>query len=340
MKLQKPDKIFFFTGASAWIPDAIQFAKSNGIECHVFAVSRHLDELFGDTGKTFREILTERNISWFHCDDINNSKELKELATKNSIGIGLGEAYTFSTETLTLFDRHIFDFMTIRMPKYRGGAHYTWQILQQNRIGAWYIQIVNEEMIPGGYDTGEIVSTHEYIIPSWARIPADYFKVADVEGLNAFKKFIEEILAGNDFPLSILQENFSLYLPRLYTLKHGYINWFWKGEEIERFICAFDEPYAGASTFCNGQRIFLKSCQLEKGEGSFHPFMNGLVYRINNNKVFIAVNNGTIIAEKLLNEQGQNSLSSLKIGYRFYTPSHLLEDAMLFNAEYTSQGLK
>ncbi|HEU4472537.1 MAG TPA: hypothetical protein VFR58_15695 [Flavisolibacter sp.] len=340
MKLGKPDKLFFFTGASAWIPDAIQYAEGQGIKCYVFAVSRHLEEMFAGTGKTFRQVLSEKNISWFHCDDINNSQELRQLATVSSIGIGLGEAYTFSTETLGLFNRRIFDFMTIRMPKYRGGAHYTWQILQQNRIGAWYIQVVNEEMVPGGYDTGEILSAYEYIIPSWARIPADYFKVADTEGLNAFRKFIDDAVSGRDFTLTVLQENFSLYLPRLYTLRHGYINWSWSGEEIERFICAFDEPYAGASTFCNGERLFLKSAQLERGEGSFHPFMNGLVYRIYNNKAFIAINNGTLIVEKISTEDGKDAMPSIKPGYRLYTPAQLLDEAMLFNAEYTSTGLK
>lgn len=341
MKIQKPDKLFFFTGASAWVPDAIQYAQSKGIECHVFAVSRHLSEVFDyKTGISFQQVLTDRGISWHHCDDINASKELKTIAGKNAIAIGLGEAYTFSTETLAIFNRNIFDFMTIRMPRYRGGAHYTWQILQQNRIGAWYVQMVNEEMIPGRIDTGDIVKTHEYIIPSWARIPADYFKVADDEGINVFRNFIDEIIEGKDFLLTKLQENFGLYLPRLYTLRHAYINWNWTGEEIERFICAFDEPYAGASTFCNGIRVFLKSSQLEKGEGSFHPFINGIIYRIYNSKVFIAVANGSIVAESITDEKGNDIIKILKQGYRLFTPPQHLEDAMLFNAEYTSEGLK
>lgn len=339
MKIQRPDKIFFFTGAAAWIIDAIKYAESKGMECHVFAVSRHLNEKFNEQGTTFKDALTGAGVSWVHCDDINNCKELRSLVGSTSIGVGLGEAYTFSTETLALFNRNVFDFMTIRMPKYRGGAHYTWQILQQSRIGAWYIQMVNEEMIPAGYDSGEIIESYEYIIPASARIPRDYFAIADAEGLKAFKKFINQILDSKEFSLSKLQENFSLYFPRLFTLNHGYINWNWTGEEIERFICAFDEPYAGASTFCNGERIFLKSCQLDKGEGSFHPFMNGLIYRIHNGKAFIAVGNGTIVTEDLTNEKGNSVIDKLKIGYRLYTPLKHLEEAMLFNSEYNSRGL-
>jgi methionyl-tRNA formyltransferase len=339
--LRKPEKIFFFTGAVSWLLPAIDFALNNQIECYVFAVSRHLAEIFDEQRElTFHQVLNEKGISYFHCDDINTSLEFKQLATKESIGIGIGEAYTFNSETLALLDRNFFDFMTIRMPKYRGGAHFTWQILQQSRIGAWYIQMINEKMIPGGYDQAEILRIHEYIIPSWARIPADYFKVADKEGLIAFINFINDILTNKSFTPTWLPENFSLYLPRLYTLKHGYIDWRWTGEEIERFICAFDNPYAGASTFCNGDRAFVKSAQFERGEGLFHPFMNGIIYRIYNGKMFVSVSNGTIIIDVITNENGISILETFKTGFRLYTPIYLLEEAMLFNAEFDAKGLK
>jgi hypothetical protein len=338
MKLNKPDKLFFFTGAAGWIPEAIGYAREKDIPCYVFAVTRHLNETYGDC--TFREELEKKGILYYHCDDINTSEEFRSLVTPNSIGIGLGEAYTFTTETLELIGRRIFDFMTIRMPRYRGGAHFTWQILQQNRIGAWYIQLVNEAMIPGTYDQAEIIKTHEYIIPQWARTPADYFSVADAEGLKLFKNFTDEMVSGKDFQLTWLQENFSLYLPRLYTLRHGLINWNWTGDEIERFICAFDDPYQGASTFCNGKRVSLKKVQLEKGEGSFHPFMNGLIYRIFNKKVFVAVASGTLIIENISDETGTSCIDSLHTGDRLYTPQSMIDDAMLFNAEFDSKGIK
>lgn len=341
MIIAKPDNIFFFTGPAVWIPEAINYASANGIQCYIFAVTRHLEEIVDrENNITFKDVLEKNKIAYFHCDDINTSADFKRLATKNSIGIGLGEAYTFTTETLALVDRKIFDMMIIRMPKYRGGAHFTWQILQQNRIGAWYLQLVNEEMIPGGYDHAEIIKTHEYILPQWARTPADYFKVADVEGLNLFKGFLNDIASGKDFHLTWLQENFSLYLPRLYTLKHAFIDWSWSGEEIERFICAFDDPYVGASTFCNGTRVLIKKAQFERGEGAFHPFINGIIYRIFNGKIFVAVNNGSIIIETIQTESGESYLPELKPGYRLFTPQSKIEEAMMFNAEFDSKGIK
>jgi methionyl-tRNA formyltransferase len=338
MILSKPDKLFFFTGAVSWVPEAILYAKEKGIECYVFAVKRHLDEVFGK--HTFEKELQSHKIPFFHCDDINASEDFLRLATKNSMGIGLGEAYTFNTNTLEAVNRRVFDFMTIRMPKYRGGAHFSWQILQQNRVGAWNVQLVNEEMIPGGYDKAEIIKTYEYVIPQWARTTADYFAVADAQGLDFFKNFIDEIIACTEFNLTWLQENFSFYMPRLYTLKHAFIDWRWTGEEIERFIAAFDEPYVGASTFCNGKRMFLKKAQFERGEGTFHPFMSGLIFRIYNKKIFVAVNNGTIIIETVNDEDGNSIVSDLMPGYRLFTPQSYIEEAMMFNAEFDAHGIK
>src|SRR5439155_21483155 len=175
--------------------------------------------------------------------------ELRAVLGPNTIGIGIGEAYVFSGRTIELFGGQLFDFMTIRLPQYRGGAHCSWQILRGARVGAWNIQLVNQDMVPGRCDTGALVMTREYPIPASARLPRDYMEVARREGLQLFVEFLNRVDAGAGFPLSMVQEEFSVFLPRLNTQRHGFIDWSWHSEEIERFIRAFDEPYPGASTF-------------------------------------------------------------------------------------------
>jgi methionyl-tRNA formyltransferase len=154
-----------------------------------------------------------------------------------------------------------------------------------------------------------------------------------------FIEFMDEIQEGKEFKLNRLEENISSYFPRLYTLRHGFINWSWDTDEIENFICAFDDPYAGVSTFVDGLRVFLKKCQAEYKEGIFHPFMSGLVYRISNCSLFIATKDGALIVRSVVDENGNNIVKKLKVGQRFYTPNKYLEEAMLFNAEYDTEGL-
>lgn len=321
----------------------IEFAKESlkrKIKTHIFAVTRHLDEIIDiENGLTLKGALEKEGIPFFHTKDINDSPELRSIVSKDTIGVGLGEAYTFNKETIDLFGGNLFDFMVIRLPQYRGGAHFTWQILRKDRIGCWNIQLINEEMIPGVYDSGEILKRREYVIPEWVRVPQDYFKIANEEALRLFIEFMDEIQKGKEFKLNRLEENISSYFPRLYTLKHGFINWLWDTDDIESFICAFDDPYVGASTFLNKNRVFLKKCHAEQKEGIFHPFMSGLVYRISNASVFIATKNGALIAESIVDEKGNNIVNKLKVGRRFHTPHKYLEEAMLFNAEYDTEGL-
>ena len=67
-----------------------------------------------------------------------------------------------------------------------------------------------------------------------------------------------------------------MYWPRLNTDAHGYINWSNDVEDIEKFICAFDDPYKGAITYFNDNKIRVKKVFLMKTDGIFHPFQNGI----------------------------------------------------------------
>lgn len=144
---------------------------------------------------------------------------------------------------------------------------------------------------------------------------------------------------SKDFELTNLQENFSIYFPRLNTLKQGLINWSWDTEDIENFICAFDEPYAGASTFIDGTKVHLKECYSEFNDGPFHPFQAGLIYKIYSGGVFIATKSGTLIVRRVTDAKGKDIIEKLYTGQRFYTPIKYLEDSMTYSAEYSTEGI-
>lgn len=340
LKIGTVDTLVLFGGGELLIKFARESIKRK-IKTSIFAVTRHLDEIIDiENSLTLKEALEKEGMPFFHTKDINDSPELRSVVSEDTIGIGVGEAYTFNKETIDLFKGRLFDFMVIRLPQYRGGAHFTWQILRRDRIGCWNIQLINEKMIPGVYDSGEILKTREYTIPQWARIPKDYFRASSEEAVKLFIEFMDEIQEGKEFHPARLQENYSSFFPRLYTLNHGFINWSWEADDIEAFICAFDEPYPGTSTFLDGRRVFLKKCQAEYGEGRFHPFMSGLIYRIYKGSVFIAMKDAALIVRNVSDEKGNNIVPNLRVGQRFYTPQKYLEEAMLFNAEYGTEGLK
>jgi len=339
IKIGPIDTIIFFGGGQFLLNCALESIR-RGYKIYIFAARRHLQEIIDyESNKSMEDVLKSEDIQFFQASDINTSKELKKIITKTTLGIGIGEIFTFNKEIIELFNNKIFDFMTIKLPQYRGGAHFTWQILRHDKIGGWYVQVINEEMIPGRFDTGEILMKMEYHLPKNSKIPRDYFKAAEDNGLILFKKFIEKISNNEEFILSKLKEEYSVYFPRLNTIKHGFIDWSWNSNEIYRFICAFDDPYPGSSTFLGKKRVFLKKSSINSNDSDFHPFMAGLIYRIYDDVVYIATRDKGIIIQECLDEEGNDIMDSLKIGQRFFTPRKYLEEAMIFNAEYDSDGL-
>jgi len=332
--------IIIFGGSRLTAELAKEISGGNDYALDIFTCDRQLNDVIYLDGATLRQFFDQHEIPFFSTEDISRDPNIQGLISENSLGLGLGEAWSFSKELIDRFQGRLLDFMGIRLPQYRGGAHYTWQILTGNRIGCCNLQIINEYMVQGVFDSGEIVKSQEYFFPPSARIPEEYFEHAGIQEVAFIREFLDEIKKGQEFELTKVQENFSIYFPRLNTLRHGFINWTWNTEELERFICAFDSPYAGASTFVDGKKVYLKRCHVENSDGTFHPFQSGLVYRKKNNALFVATSDGTVVVKQALDEKGVDVLENIALGQRLHTPKRYLEEAMTFQAHYGPEGVK
>jgi methionyl-tRNA formyltransferase len=322
------NKIILMGGSRCTAELAQYLKEKDGFEFHVFTAPRQLKDIIYSDGGTFEEFLIKNQINYTVCEDINTEKKFIQNISTNTLGIGLGEAWSFSKEIIAMFDGRLLDLMGIRLPQYRGGAHYTWQILRGSRIGACNLQVVNEFMVQGVFDSGEVIKFKEYFFPSSARIPMDYFNHAVNEEIGFIKEFIDEVKSNKTFHPFVLQENFSIYFPRLNTIKNAFIDWTWDTNNIDRFICAFDDPYIGASTMLNGELVRLKKSRVEYNDGNFHPFQKGLVYKIYGGFLYVATLNGTIIVENVYNEKGEEISHNIRTGDRFFTPNGWIEKGL------------
>ncbi len=303
-------------------------------EVVVFTDPRHLEEMASREKLTLQACLEKARIPYFCAPDINSDPHLESYIDKQTLGIGMGEVWKFSKKIIELFEGKLVDLMAIPLPQFRGGAHYSWQILSQSFKGGSHIQIINEAMRPGCFDSGGIIKAYYYRFPTEARTPQDYFDYAGKIDLEFLLEFSQEIRDDIDFTMMSIREDISSYFPRLNTQLQGFINWGWKVGDLDRFICAFGRPYAGASTFCNAQRYYLRESQVIYDEGLFHPFQAGLIYKKIDHELYIAANGGTLIIREVLDESGNPADKELGIGMRFYTPAERLENAMLLVAEY------
>lgn len=338
MRFGRIDNIILFGGSPLLAEFAKSLKKSGKYRVTCFSCGRQLNEIIGKKGETLKSELRKNKVTFYDSPDICRDRRLNDLITGRTLGLGFGEPWNFDRKTIDKFGGKLLDFMGIPLPKYRGGAHYTWQIMRKDREGCCNLQVINEDMIQGVFDSGKIVKSKRYFFPASAKIPQDYFDAAVRREVAFLREFLKEIGENKVFKLKKIKEKESMYFPRLYTLKHGFIDWNWKNSEIATFIRAFDDPYKGASTFLGGKRVYLKNACAEKKDGNFHPFQYGLVYRKYKNTVFVAARDGGVAVKKITGNNGKNVMNAVRTGGRFFTPRGFLEESMLYRASYDTKG--
>ncbi len=332
MKFDKIDHIVLLGGARLMAEFAPHVKKNYKVTAVLSP--RHAVEKV-DSAENLEQSLKKNGVTVLIVEDINRAPELEKIITPATLGIGLGPAWSFEKKIIDKFGGRLLNFMGIRLPRYRGGAHYTWQILNRSKIGACNLQVIAEDI-----DHGAVVKSKEYLLSASARIPKDYFDAAMKEEISFLDEFLAEAKSGKEFAPIKLDESIAEYYPFLSTAKQGFINWNWLPEDVEAFICAFDEPYAGASTFLDGKLVRLKNCELDKKVKPFHPFNTGVVFRVWKNEIYIATTQGALIVKDLRDENGKDIMKEVHVDQRFYTPSKYIDEAMGFHAEYSAKGLK
>lgn len=332
-------QIVLFGGSRLMAELSERFSRQKEFDVVIFSSPRHLEEIVTDDGRTLQAVLRNCGLAFYSSTDINRDEILPKIVAENSLGLALGAAWIFEENVVRMFaKRHLLDFMGIDLPRYRGGAHYTWQILHQNKKG-----VANLQIIEGGQESfqrGAIIKRFKYNLPPRAQKPVDYFRSMVKKEARFLQEFLTEVKQGQSFHLQELNEIESSYYPFLATLKQGYINWEWSGRDIALFINAFDEPYPGAATHLNGTKVFIKDCTPMPPEEAYHPFTSGLVIRKNADGVFVATVGRLLYIQTVLTDSNRNIIERVKLGDRFWTPQEKIDRAFVFGALYGPGGLE
>lgn len=338
MKIGQIKKIILFGGSNFLAEFARYLKKTKKFDVLVFSSKRHLEEVLWKENISLGEFLKKIDVQYFASKDINSEINLKKNVNKNTIGIAFGAAWIFKKKTVGLFEKyHLLDFMGIDLPRYRGGAHSTWQILHRNRVGVINLQIIEGDI--DSFHKGKIIKRVAYKIPRGLKTPIEFYDNNIVVCRRFFRDFLSDLEKGSDFETKMLDETRSAYYPFLSTEINGLINWDWNGENISLFIDAFDEPYRGASTFLYEQKVYLKKCQMLPKEDNYHPYSSGLVIRKGTKSIFIATVGKLLKLDQVLNKNGINIIDNVQVGDKFYTPYKELDKSRSFKAVYNWKGL-
>lgn len=272
--------------------------------------------------KEIEQELELHGCSYHISEDINNDHSFDNIARSHSrICICFGPAWIFESKIINLFSGRIFNFNGIPLPRYTGGAHYTWQILNRSREGGAYIQQITTNI-----DRGGIVKHIQYQLDEIVKLPKDYERENTKRGFEFLKEFFEDLHEKDKYITlnsHLIDWSEKRYYPRLLTSINGWINWQWSGKEIVRFCEAFGDPYGGANTTVNGHtRITIRSIKLVNNE-YYHPFCYGLIInRIKDKSIFVASSDGLLVCDDY-----QIKDYDLNVGDRLETPVSILEES-------------
>lgn len=265
----------------------------------------------------------ELNVIGDEYTKVDSIVELKHQLTQyrtTSLILSAGAPWIFNADFLSSFDPiGVFNIHGTPLPHDRGGTIVSWLILNKKRIGNAVIHKIVKDP-----DAGPILMNNEFIYPSTCHYPIDYLK----EYNNQQELLVIELClkwSKGEIDLSKVSEQphyLSSYWPRLNATFNAWIDWNWHGEDVELFIRAFDEPYAGAQALWRGKTVWLKKAFFQQ-DSNYHPFQWGLVYRIrelhNTSYMAIAVNGGTLYVETCYDDDRSDVIKMIKEGDRLYS---------------------
>ena len=114
---------------------------------------------------------------------------------------------------------------------------------------------------------------------------------------------------------SIINNN-SYYWPRLNSDIDGLINWNWDAKSIISFINGFSHPFNGSFSYINNEKVRIFKAKKIIQKIKFHPFQNGIIYRIYKDFYYVAAEKYSI---KISSSDitGLNKKKSHYLGKRF-----------------------
>ncbi len=228
--------------------------------------------------KKFKLHLKKKNYITYKKLDI---KKILDKIDKNTYGFSLNSIWKFPSPIIKKFKGKLFNYHAADLPSSRGAANITWKILQ-NKYKFISINIHNVEE---KFDTGNIVQSKKINLKN-SELPKDILYLISKNEKKFLIDFINKILKDKKMNEK-KQKGKDFYWPRLNSDKDGKINWNWKAKDIVLFIKAFSHPYNGSFAFIKKTKIKIFNAKEIKNK-KFHPFQNGIVFRENKNKIFVA----------------------------------------------------
>ena len=170
------------------------------------------------------------------------------------------------------------------LPKYRGRTPHVWSIINNEKNSGISAHIIDE-----GCDTGAILS--QVIIPiSQNDTGNDVLNKYKSIYFSLIRNVLDKIESNKLAPL-IQDESQATYYG-IRKPEDGRINWTWHKERIRNWVRAQSDPYPGAFSFVNGNKLTIDEVE-EVSNGFTSLTENGIVLEIEPN-IIVKTPNGVL----------------------------------------------
>jgi UDP-4-amino-4-deoxy-L-arabinose formyltransferase/UDP-glucuronic acid dehydrogenase (UDP-4-keto-hexauronic acid decarboxylating) len=240
-------------GRSELLFETAQLLIKKGFEIPLVITSKAAPE-YKIKEEDYKFFAKTNNSVFIQTGRINTEEVIKKISSLKTIDIAVSINYSgvIADEIIDLFPMGILNAHGGDLPRYRGNACQAWAIIN----GEKEIGLCVHKMIGGELDSGDIISKSFLPININTRVGEAYDwmeKEIPVLMLNAIDKLSKNI---NDVQFQSKDPKDAL---RTYPRNpdDGEIDWNKDAETIIRLINASSEPFSGAFTTYNGEKLII-----------------------------------------------------------------------------------
>lgn len=267
-------------GRSRYLFEGIKYLVSRGFSFKAIVTEEAYDEY--DIKHNDFEILAEQTGSRFFMVKSLNNEELIQIVKKFNIraAISVNWKYTIPKSFLDLFECGILNFHLGNLPDYKGNATVNWSIIN------------GEEKIYGNVhkmdpvlDAGDVIARKSIPITQNTYI-GDILQQAALDVPLLYEEALNKVFRERDsFVVKGSVHGLRCY-PRL--PEDSQINWHANAITIDRLVRASSEPYSGAYSFLNGEKITVWRAKIHVCKEEFLAVPGHIVAILKDSKSILA----------------------------------------------------
>jgi methionyl-tRNA formyltransferase len=236
-------------GRSRYLYDGISYLVTKGYSFKAIVTEEAYEE-YDIKHQDFEALAAKIGAEFFMTKKVSDEKLIKIIKDhKIRAAISANWKYTIPKSFLDLFECGILNFHLGNLPDYKGNATVNWTIIN----GETYINGNIHKMDPE-LDAGDVVTRKAIPIGPDSYI-ADILKQAEADVPALYEEAVKKVLVQPDaYEVKGTVKGLRCY-PRL--PEDSQVNWKDSLVNVSRLIRASSQPYNGAFSFLNGEKIII-----------------------------------------------------------------------------------